>query len=153
MQFGPDGSMLAGLTNRGWGSLGGRSWGLQRVVYTGVLPFEVLHMRVTPDGFDLEFTMPVDPETAGQPSSYELGSFTYNRFANYGSPEIDHERHVITRATVSADGRSVRLTVDGLRTGYVHELIMAGVRSETGDALLHDEAYYTVNRKPVGSSQ
>jgi hypothetical protein len=153
MQFADDGSMLAGLTNRGWGSLGGRSWGLQRVVYTGVLPFEVLHMRVTPDGFDLEFTMPVDPETAGQPSSYELGSFTYNRFANYGSPEIDHERHVITRATVSADGRSVRLTVDGLRTGYVHELNLPGVRSAGGEALLHDEAYYTVNRKPVGSSQ
>jgi len=153
MQFADDGSMFAGLTNRGWGSLGGRSWGLQRVVYTGVLPFEVLHMRIAPGGFDLEFTMPVDPRTAGQPASYELGSFTYNRIANYGSPEIDHKRHVITSATVAPDRRSVRLAVDELRTGYVHELIMAGVRSESGDALLHEEAYYTVNKKAVGSRQ
>ena len=153
MRFGHDGSLFAGLTNRGWGSLGGRSWGLQRLVYTGVLPFEVLHMRVAPGGFDLEFTMPVERRTAGRPASYELGSFTYHRFEKYGSPEIDHRRHVITSATVAADGLSVRLAVDGLRTGYVHELILAGVRSEEGEALLHDEAYYTLNRMPVGGSQ
>ena len=149
MRFGHDGSMFVGLTNRGWGSLGGRSWGLQRVVYTGVLPFEVLHMRIAPDGFDLEFTKPVDPRTAGQPASYELGSFTYHRSEKYGSPEIDHRRHAITSATVSADGRSVRLVVDGLRVGHVHELALGGVRSEDGEALLHDEAYYTLNRMPV----
>jgi len=153
MQFGHDGSMLAGLTNRGWGSLGGRSWGLQRLVYTGVLPFEVLHMRVAPGGFVLEFTMPVERRTAGQTASYELGSFTYNRWEKYGSPEIDHRRLVITSAVVSADGRRVRLAVDGLRTGYVHELRLTGVRSEGGEALLHDEAYYTLNKKAVASSQ
>jgi len=153
MRFAPDGSMFAGLTNRGWGSLGGRSWGLQRLVYTGVLPFEVLHMRVVADGFDLEFTKPVDRRTAGQPGSYELSSFTYHRFEKYGSPEIDRRRHVITSAVVAADGRSVRLAIDGLRTGYVHELTAAGVRSEDGQALLHDEAYYTLNRMPAGSSR
>ena len=153
MQFAPDGSLLAGLTNRGWGSLGGRSWGLQRVVYTGVLPFEVLHMRVAPDGFDLEFTKAVDATSAGRTDSYEVTSFTYHRHEKYGSPEIDHKRHVITSATVSADRRSVRLVVDGLRTGHVHELILSGVRSETGESLLHQEAYYTLNKKPVASRQ
>ena len=147
--FGSDGSMFVGLTNRGWGSLGRRSWGLQRLVYTGVVPFEVLHMRVTPGGFALEFTQAVDPATASRPESYELASFTYHRFEKYGSPEIEHQRHAITAAAVTDDRRSVTLTVRGLREGYVHELRLPGVRSESGEALLHDEAYYTLNKKAI----
>lgn len=148
LRFGADGSLFAGLTNRGWGGLGRRSWGLQRLVYTGVLPFEVLHMRAAAQGFTLEFTSAVDPDTASRPESYELTSFTYHRVEKYGSPEVDHQRHRITRAAVSDDRRSVALTVQGLREGYVHELHLAGVRSAGGQPLLHDQAYYTLNVIP-----
>ena len=41
LAFGPDGSLYVGMTNRGWGSVGGKPYGLQRLVYTGVLPFEI----------------------------------------------------------------------------------------------------------------
>ena len=58
--FGPDGSLYVGMTNRGWGSLGGKPYGLQRLVYTGVPPFEIQEMRLTKDGFDLTFTKPLD---------------------------------------------------------------------------------------------
>ena len=41
------------------------------------------------------------------------------------------------------DGKSVRLVVDGLQIGHVHELKMAGIKSKTdGNPLLHDIAYY-----------
>ena len=33
--FAPDGSLIVGETNRGWGSIGGSIHGVQRVVYTG----------------------------------------------------------------------------------------------------------------------
>jgi hypothetical protein len=56
LAFAPDGSLFAGMTNRGWWSEGGRPWGLQRVVFTGVTPFEVLTMEARPDGFSLRFT-------------------------------------------------------------------------------------------------
>ncbi len=148
MRFAPDGSLLAGLTNRGWGSVGRRSSGLQRLVYTGVMPFEVLSMRAASDGFVLTFTEPVDPVTAGSVDSYEMSSFTYHRFEKYGSPEIDHQRHAVTAATVSENRRSVHLAVEGLRTGRVHELRCGGVRSARNQPLLHDEAYYTLNSKP-----
>ena len=148
LRFGADGSLFAGLTNRGWGGLGRRSWGLQRLVYTGVLPFEVLHMRAAAQGFTLECTSAVDPDTASRPESYELTSFTYHRVEKYGSPEVDHQRHRISRAAVSDDRRSVALTVQGLREGYVHELHLAGVRSAGGQPLLHDQAYYTLNVIP-----
>ncbi len=148
MCFAQDGSMFVGLTNRGWGSLGRRSWGLQRVVYTGLLPFEVLRMEARPDGFLLTFTKPVDHAAAARRDAYAMSSFTYERHAEYGSPEFDRGEVSITHVEVSGDARSVRLVLDPLRPGYVHELKMAGVRSADGEPLLHDEAYYTLNRVP-----
>ncbi len=148
MCFGTDGSMFAGLTNRGWGSLGGRSSGLERLRYTGTVPFEILRMRARPDGFELEFTRPADPATAGRPESYGLSSFTYQRFERYGSPETDRRDLAIVSAAAAPDGRTVRLAVAGLRPGYVHELHAGGVRSAEGEPLLHAEAYYTLNAIP-----
>ncbi len=148
MCFAPDGSMFVGMTNRGWWSFGRRPWGLQRLLYTGLVPFEVHEMRAQPGGFELTFTKPVEAATAADVASYAMASFTYHRWEKYGSPEIDRHELAITRAVVGDDQMSVRLTVEGLREGYVHELRLAGVRSREGEPLLHDEAYYTLNVKP-----
>ena len=42
----------------------------------------------------------------------------------------------------------MRLTVDKLVEGHVHELTMAGVRNQAALPLLHAEAYYTLNFIP-----
>ncbi|MCH8823355.1 MAG: hypothetical protein IH984_07590 [Planctomycetes bacterium] len=149
MCFGNDGSMFVGMTNRGWGSVGRRPWGVQRIVYTGVLPFEVKEMRVKPDGFELTFTEPIDPVSAGSLASYEMESFTYLRHKTYGSDEINRKILTIQSAAVSDDGYSVHLTVDGMRLNYVHELKLSGVRNAKGKSLLHDKAYYTLNVIPT----
>ncbi|MCZ6795971.1 MAG: hypothetical protein O7J95_20375 [Planctomycetota bacterium] len=145
---GNDGSIFVGETNRGWNSLGPRSYGLQRLVWTGRVPFEVQEMRARRDGFALRFTLPVDSGTASSPASYRLFSYTYKYHGTYGSPEVDAKELAVRRAEPSPDGRWVRLRVEGLREGYVHELHLEGVRSRTGGALLHDRAYYTLNRIP-----
>ncbi|MDP7071149.1 MAG: hypothetical protein QF561_07355, partial [Phycisphaerales bacterium] len=56
--FAPDGSLVCGLTNRGWGGLAPGS-GVKRISWTGETPLEMKHVRVTPTGFDIEFTKPV----------------------------------------------------------------------------------------------
>ena len=45
LAFLPDGSLMVGETNRGWNSLGPRSWGLQRVAWTGRTPFALQTMQ------------------------------------------------------------------------------------------------------------
>lgn len=145
---GPDGSVLAGLSNRGWSSLGTASYGLQRVVWTGKTPFEIQEMRAMPDGFELTFTQPVDPRTASDPASYAMTSHTYLYHAAYGSDEVKKETLPITSAEVSEDGLRVRLKISGLRKLFVHELLAEGVRSQEGQPLLHPDAYYTLNRIP-----
>jgi hypothetical protein len=146
--FGPDGSLYVGMTRRGWGSLGNKDYGLQRLVYTGVVPFEVHSMKLTKAGFDLTFTKPVDPAAAGKASSYSLQSFTYNYWPTYGSPEVDHRAETVRGVKVSADSRRVSLSVSGFRKGRVYELHVDGVRSSGGERVLHPEAYYTLNEVP-----
>ena len=109
-------------SNRGWNSLGTRSYGLERLVWTGKTPYEILKMEAQPDGFLLTFTAPVDPTAASKPSSYAMKSYTYKYDKAYGSPELDTKSVEITAATVGRDGLTVKLTCAGLRKGYVHEL-------------------------------
>lgn len=146
---GIDGSMFAGLTNRGWSSLGTASYGLQRLVWTGKVPPEILEMRAMPDGFELVFTQPMDRATLIDRSSYFLTSYTYQYQAAYGSDEIDTRRLEIRAAVASDDLMRVRLFVDGLRPLYVHELSTKGLRTQSGLSLLHSEAFYTLNRIPL----
>ena len=66
----------------------------------------------------------------------------------YGSPEVDETTPRVITAEPAADGRSVRLVVDGLVEGHVHEFDLGGIRSRDGADLLHTKAYYTLNRIP-----
>jgi glucose/arabinose dehydrogenase len=150
VRFGPDGSLFTGGTDRGWGARGGRRFALERVRWTGKTPFEVIAMRARPDGFALEFTVPVDRASASDTSAYRMEAFTYIYQSKYGSPEVDKSSPAVTGATVSDDGRTVRLTIDGLVRGHVHQLHLDGVRSAGARMpLLHPTAYYTLNEIPA----
>lgn len=148
LSFGPDSSLYVGMTNRGWSSLGSSSYGLQRVRWTGETPFEIREMRAKPDGFELAFTQPVDRRTASDLDSYSIKNYTYLYSGAYGGDEVDTMENPITRAIVSPDGLSVRLSVSGLRPIHVHELRAEGVTSLDGLSLSHPDAYYTLNRIP-----
>ncbi|MFU7561714.1 hypothetical protein [Stieleria sp. JC731] len=141
----PQGSLFVGGTNRGWGSVGSRDFAVERLDWTGKTPFEILAMRLQSDGFELEFTEPIDVQTAEDIESYDLKTYTYEYRSQYGSPEVDHTTPTIKSASVSEDGMRVRLVVDGLQRGHVHELISSGVRNKSGNGLLHEQAYYTLN--------
>lgn len=148
LEMTPSGAMFIGSTNRGWGSRGSKPFALERLDWTGKIPFEIHEMRARPDGFELKFTEPVDPATAGDVKSYTLQTYTYIFQSAYGSPEVDFTTPTITAAKVSADSRSVKLMVDGLVPGHIHELTAAGVTAKSGGPLLHQEAYYTLNKIP-----
>jgi hypothetical protein len=148
LHFAPDGSLFVGGTSRGWGSRGTQPYSLDRLLWTGKTPFEVKEMRAKRDGFELVFTEAVDRAAASDASSYRLSTYTYIYQVQYGSPEVDATAPNITKAEVSADGKSVRLHIDQLQEGHVHELHLDGVRSAGGLSLLHPVAYYTLNYLP-----
>ncbi len=144
MVQGEDGSLIVGGTNRGWGSVGPKEFALERMVWTGKVPFEMADMKLTQDGFDLTFTEPVDTGAASNPKSYDLSTFRYIYRADYGSPEVDKTTPTIKQVQVSEDRKTVHLTVDGLQKGAIHELHATGVRDANNQPLLHNVAYYTL---------
>lgn len=150
MNWGHDGSLFVGETNRGWGSAGTTTSGLQQLVWNGKVPNEMKTVRATPDGFEIEFTMPVDRAKAEDLNSYGGRSFIYKYHPVYGSPTINDQPLAIKGVKVSDDLMKVRIVVDNLRQYYVHEIIVHGIRSKDGLPVLHPVAYYTLNNVPDG---
>ncbi|MFP6669305.1 MAG: hypothetical protein VB876_18475 [Pirellulales bacterium] len=144
-----DGKMFVGGTNRGWGSRGSKPYALERMDWSGKMPFEIHEMRAKPDGFELTFTMPIDPVATAKPDSYKISTYTYIYQSKYGSPEVDHTTPKIQRVQVGKDNRSVRLYIDKLQEGHIHELHVPGVRSASGLSVLHPVGYYTLNYIPA----
>ncbi|MEM6633179.1 MAG: plastocyanin/azurin family copper-binding protein, partial [Bacteroidota bacterium] len=151
MTWGKDGSLFVGQTNRGWGSTGPEAYALQRVVWSGETPFEMKTVKAMPDGFEIEFTLPVDKATASNPASYQVMSFIYKYHPVYGSPVVRDETCLIKGVKVSEDGLKARIVVDKLRRKFIHEIQANGVKStDQGLSLLHPTAYYTLNEIPDG---
>ena len=145
----PDGSLLVGETNRGWGSLGGQTFGLERLTFTGRAPFELHSMSVTPTGWELRFTAPIDAARAIDTANYLVESYTYHYWAKYGSPEIGRRQHPFeVRHSPDNPDRLQLVVLEPRELGRVYHLRMAGVRSTEGKALVNHDAYYTLNRLP-----
>ncbi len=147
LSFSPDGSLMVGMTNRGWSSLGNRSYGLERVSFTGDTPLEIQEMRAKPDGFELVFTKAIDAKTISE-SALSLSSYTYEYSSKYGGEEMDTKKHKVSKISVSDDGLKVQFQVDNLRELHVFELQTTGIKSADGVPLEHSNAYYTLNRIP-----
>ena len=152
LAWGTDGSLFVGETNRGWGSAGDANEGLERLVYSNKTPFEMKAVRAMPDGFEVEFTQPVDLKSANDLASYDVESFIYKYHPVYGSPPVNTEKLKVKGVKVSADGLKARIVVDGLRQYYIHTITVDGVRAKGSAAeLLHPVAYYTLNNIPAGA--
>lgn len=150
MIWGSENSMFVGMTSRGWSSTGKELFGLQRLRWNGMVPFEIKSMKAKADGFELEFTKPVNKKIAADPASYQIASFNYKYHFKYGSPVVDQQSGKVAKVDVSSDGTTAKLTVHGMRLGYIHQLKAPALRSQTGEALLHDTGYYTLNEVPGG---
>jgi len=147
-----DGSLFVGETDRGWGSAGDASLGLQRLVWNGRIPFEMRTVKAMPDGFEIEFTQPADKKSAEDIASYSVESFIYKYHAVYGSPPVDNKKLTIKGIKLSADGMRARIVVDGLRKNYIHHIRLDGVRNtENAYSLVHPGVYYTLNNIPEGA--
>lgn len=148
VQFTPEGQLITGGTNRGWPVRGARNNVLERLDWTGRIPFEIKEINATPDGFQLTFTKPVDPKLAADPASYKIQTYTHMYRQAYGSPEVDHTTPSVVSASVETDGLSVRLRINGLVQGHVHEFDVPNLESKGGERILHRRAYYTLNEIP-----
>ena len=122
---------------------------LERLEWTGVIPFEIERITIEPDGFRVAFTKPVDSATGANPASYAISTFTHIYHGGYGGPEVDQTTPAVTSVALDADGMAATIVLDAMLPGHVHEFDLAQLRSRDAEELLHHDAYYTVNAVPA----
>jgi hypothetical protein len=150
VEFSPKGQLIAGgfTTNRQWPVRGTEPFALQRLDWTGKVPFEIKEINIKKDGFLIHFTKPIDKRLAAVDGTYSITTYTHNYAAGYGSPEVDHTTSKVTKASPSSDGMSVRVYLKTIMEGHIHDFDLAPLTSNDGEKLLHSKAYYTVNEIP-----
>jgi hypothetical protein len=154
--FGPDGKLyVGGVKNAAWSAVAPKNWSLDRVVFTGKAPFDVKEVRARPDGFELEFTQALDATVATKADNYDVSQYRYQYHQKYGSPEYDFDGKPdsssevkVVSATLAADGKTVRLKLDGWRAGYVAAIRLLDVTNADGQPVVHDTFHYTLNQIP-----
>ncbi|MFC8102991.1 family 16 glycoside hydrolase [Streptomyces sp. NPDC057363] len=149
---GPDGAIYAGGlgADGNWGQEGKLRFGLQKLTPNGGNTFDIHKMRAVPGGFDLTYTQPLSEETAAELAArYQAEQWHYTPTADYGGPKIAEEDLSVRSATLSKDGRTVRLRLDGLKPDrVVHVRSPRPFTSASGETLWSTEAWYTLNEMP-----
>lgn len=151
LRWGLDGSMFAGMTSRGWSSTGKADYAIQRLVWNGETPFEMKDVKAMTDGLEIEFTAPANVAQLTNAANYAISSFTYKYHHEYGSPVILNRERKIVGIIPSADGKKVKLVLDSLIEGHIHEIKISNIESKEKQSLLHNAAYYTMNNIPEGN--
>lgn len=122
-RFNPKDGQLYVCGLKGWQNAATRDGGFYRVRYTGQPVRMPVRAQVAQNGIRLTFATPLDPAAAKDAASYAVELWNYRYSGGYGSDELSvstpgkkgHDKLEVREATVSADGRSVFLAVDGLK--------------------------------------
>ena len=147
LAFAPDGSLWVGQTDHGWAG----AEGIQRILFTGKIPMDIHTMHLTDKGFDLTFTQPVDEILASDSSNYHMRHYYYDYYKKDPSEgvdtsiQLDLQEVPVTDITISPDRKTVSITLDNLKAGYIYELKLDDIKSESGQPLENELICYTLN--------
>ncbi len=88
--------------------------GFYRVRYTGKPADLPVGLKATATGVEVTFTDALDPASAADPKNYQINVWGLKRTQNYGSNHVDEKPLPVSKATVSPDGKTVRLDLPAL---------------------------------------
>ncbi|MEM1134277.1 MAG: hypothetical protein AAGI07_00450 [Bacteroidota bacterium] len=142
MAFAPDGSLWIGQNDHGW--VGDE--GIQRIIFTGKTPTDILNMNLTEKGFDLTYTKAMQDTAAANPVNFKFKKYYYKYHKRYGSPQIDVSDVGIEAISYDAANKKTSIALDSLVPGYVYELEINNLYAKDGSLLKNNQIYYTLNR-------
>jgi hypothetical protein len=96
--------------------------GLYRVRYTGAPADLPVGLKAQAGALELTFTDPLDAKAVADAKNFEVKVWGLKRTQNYGSKHIDEKPLTVTKATPSADGKTVRLDVPDLAPTWCMEI-------------------------------
>jgi hypothetical protein len=147
--------LLLGQTGRGWQAKGGKVAALQHVIWDGkTIAPAITSVSAMPTGFLISLTQPlgngVSPEILK--SALSLESWTYRDAPDYGSPELGTREEATSSIVVSADRKSINVTLANRdltpahprQTARVYHLKLASGTLFDANAPKEMHAYYTL---------
>ena len=143
----PDGDLYVGsLRESGWG--GGRNTGeiVRLSPRLDEIPTGIADIRVTADGFALEFTGPVERALAMDAANYQIMSYRRISTPVYGGEDVDRRQERIAAIDFESTRRIHICFRDELRVGYVYEFRLRKLNGESN--FFPAEGFYTLNRRP-----
>jgi mono/diheme cytochrome c family protein len=129
-----------------WASNKSQDGGFYRITPTGKPAYIPTQLHATANGMEVRFSDRLDRTAAQDPKNYAVKIWSLKRSENYGSKHINEKSLKITRATLSEDGRSVRLELEDLQPAWCME-IKCNLKAESGEhfeRVIHN----TVHRIP-----
>ncbi len=146
--FGTRGELYVGsIHDSGW--LGGLNTGdIVRLTPNDKLPNGLREVRATADGFELQFVHPVDAKNAAATNAYKVAGATRVWQGTYATENSGRHTVAVQKVSVSEDGRTVQLTLPGLKPGFVYELNIDAIGTTDQPRLWPNTASYFLNRVP-----
>jgi len=138
---------------------------------TGPRVFEMLTVKAMTNGFEIEFTKPLNPRCGWDPESYYIEQWPFETAsdeegesepgasatgqseseaqARAHPPQRDGIRYPVKSASVSPDRRKVFLEISNLKSSHVVYIrLLPPCISEDGELPWSTEAWYTLNEIP-----
>lgn len=143
LKFDPKGQLWVGQTARGWGSKGDKPFGIQKVSWNGEMPFELLDMKLTDNGFKLEFTQPLKAETV-KSANFSAYEYNYLYSNNYGSKKQNKQDLTVSKVILSADKKSVEIQLP-LTKDKIVAVDFSKLKNAQGEFTSVGEVFYTLN--------
>ncbi len=141
--FDSSGQLWVGQTARGWGSQGGKPFGLEKVVWDGTNPFELLDMKLTKNGFKLNFTEALSSKSVIE-KHLKVSEWNYLYSGAYGSAKQNVKSLNIAKSTLSKDKKSIEIDIP-LTADKVVMVDFAGLVSQSNRKPSVTKVYYTLN--------
>jgi hypothetical protein len=116
---------------------------------TGTIIFEMLAVRAMSNGFEIEFTKPLDKRVGWDPESYYIEQWPFDVAKSVG-PHRDGVVYPVKSASVSPDRKKVFLEIPDLKISHVVYIrLLPPCISEDGELPWSTEAWYTLNAIPT----
>jgi len=137
---------VGGIRDSGWG--GGSNVGeLVRIRPSGAPPLGIREVRATHEGFAIDFTGPIDATAAADHAKFVISSYRRIWKGAYATPDSDRRTEQTRRIEAAADRRSVVVTLNDLRPGFVYDIHVSPI-GPNATPLWPADAYYTLNQVP-----
>jgi hypothetical protein len=114
--------------------------------------FEMLAVYAMKNGFEIEFTKPLDPRCGWEPDSYYIEQWPFDLESEIPECRVPHRDGVVypvRSASVSPDRKKVFLEIENLKRSHVIYIrLLPPCISEEGELPWSTEAWYSLNEIP-----